>query len=42
MRVLCEQSTGAARPAHQYALSDFGLTGAQLDERFGGYFHARA
>ncbi len=42
MRVLCEQSAGPAGPSHQYALSDFGLTGAQVDERFGGYFHARA
>jgi len=24
------------RPAHRYALSDFGLTGAQVDERFAG------
>jgi hypothetical protein len=42
MRVLCEKSAGAAGPAHQYALSDFGLTGAQVDERFAGYFRARA
>ena len=35
-------SAGPAGPAHHYALSDFGLTGAQVDERFGGYFHARA
>jgi hypothetical protein len=27
---------------HQYALSDFGLTAAQVDERFAGYFRARA
>jgi sulfotransferase family protein len=25
---------GAARPAHQYSLSDFGLTAAQVNERF--------
>jgi hypothetical protein len=24
-------------PAHRYALSDFGLTGDQVDERFAGY-----
>ena len=27
---------GAARPAHRYALTDFGLTGEQVDERFFG------
>ena len=42
MRVLCEQSAGAGGPAHQYALSDFGLTGAQVDERFAGDSRARA
>jgi Sulfotransferase family len=42
MRALCEQSAGAAGPGHHYALSDFGLTGAQVDERFAGYFRARA
>jgi hypothetical protein len=42
MRVLCEPGAGAGGPAHQYALSDFGLTGAQVDERFAGYFRARA
>jgi hypothetical protein len=31
-----EASHGAARPAHQYALADFGLTGEQVDERFAG------
>jgi hypothetical protein len=35
MRTLHQQSAGAARPAHHYALSDFGLTGEQVDERFG-------
>jgi hypothetical protein len=30
------------RPAHRYALSDFGLTGEQVDERFAGYLSARA
>jgi hypothetical protein len=32
-------STGTA---HQYSLSDFGLTGEQVDERFAGYLGARA
>jgi Sulfotransferase family len=27
---------GEARSAHRYSLADFGLTGAQVDERFGG------
>jgi hypothetical protein len=36
-----QQSAGAMGAAHQYALSDFGLTGAQVDERFDGYAHAR-
>jgi hypothetical protein len=27
---------GDARPAHRYSLADFGLTGEQVDERFGG------
>jgi hypothetical protein len=31
---------GGARPAHRYALADFGLTAAQVDERFAGYFGA--
>jgi len=42
MRALCEQSPGAAGPGHRYALSDFGLTGEQVDERFAGYYRARA
>jgi hypothetical protein len=29
-------SGGASRPAHRYSLADFGLTGEQVDERFGG------
>ncbi len=29
-------AAGDARPAHRYSLADFGLTGAQVDERFGG------
>ncbi|TYB49752.1 sulfotransferase family protein [Actinomadura chibensis] len=32
-----ESSAGAARPAHRYSLSDFGLTPEQIDERFPGY-----
>jgi len=42
MRVLCEQNAGTAGPGHRYALSDFGLTGEQVDERFAGYYRARA
>jgi Ni/Co efflux regulator RcnB len=42
MRMLCEQSPGTAGPGHHYALSDFGLTGEQVDERFAGYHRARA
>ena len=38
MRGLHEQSAGAARPAHHYALADFGLTGGQVDERFQGRY----
>ncbi|WP_248960183.1 sulfotransferase family protein [Sphaerisporangium perillae] len=35
MSALHEESrTGASRPAHRYDLSDFGLTGEQIDERF--------
>jgi len=26
----------SARPSHRYSLADFGLTAAQVDERFGG------
>lgn len=37
MRALHARNTsGNARPAHQYALSDFGLTGEEVDERFAG------
>jgi Sulfotransferase family len=43
MRSLHADSTsGSGRPAHQYALADFGLTGEQVDERFAGYLGARA
>ena len=38
MRGLHERSASAARPAHHYALSDFGLTGEQVDERFQGAY----
>ncbi|MFG2087596.1 MULTISPECIES: sulfotransferase family protein [unclassified Spirillospora] len=31
-----ESATGAAKPAHRYALEDFGLTPEQVDERFSG------
>jgi len=36
------QSPGepARRPTHHYALADFGLTGAAVDERFAGYLAA--
>ncbi|MFB4320547.1 sulfotransferase [Actinomadura sp. 21ATH] len=38
MRRLRDESvSGAARPAHRYALEDFGLTAEQVDERFAGY-----
>ncbi|TDC88837.1 sulfotransferase [Actinomadura sp. 7K507] len=32
-----ESATGAAKPAHRYALEDFGLTAEQVDERFAGH-----
>jgi hypothetical protein len=41
MRALHQQSA-KAKPAHHYALSDFGLTGEQVDERFAGYLSAHA
>jgi hypothetical protein len=31
-----EAARGDSRPAHRYSLADFGLTGEQVDERFGG------
>ena len=34
-RAAGERGPGAA-PRHRYALADFGLTGEQVDERFGG------
>jgi hypothetical protein len=42
MRELLGQDAGGATAAHHYALSDFGLTGAQVDERFAGYLGAHA
>jgi hypothetical protein len=37
VRALHAEAEGsAARPAHRYALTDFGLTAEQVDERFGG------
>jgi hypothetical protein len=38
MRELHKQSASAGRPAHHYALADFGLTGEQVDERFQGRY----
>lgn len=38
MRALRAGSRGA-QPAHRYSLSDFGLTGEQVDERFAGHHH---
>ena len=35
-------SAGGDRPGHRYSLSDYGLTGEQVDERFAGYLGARA
>ncbi|TDD24420.1 sulfotransferase [Actinomadura sp. KC06] len=32
-----ESATGAAKPAHRYALEDFGLTSEQVDSRFADY-----
>ena len=42
MRALHAGSAGPGRPEHRYDLSDFGLTGEQVDERFAGYLGARA
>ena len=38
MRGLHGQSANAAKPAHHYALADFGLAGEQVDERFQGRY----
>jgi len=37
-----DSGSGGGRPAHRYALADFGLTGEQVDERFAGYRHTHA
>jgi len=43
MRTLHRQSDrGGSTSAHRYTLADFGLTGAEIDERFGGYLRAPA
>jgi len=42
MRELTGQGAGGTTAAHHYTLSDFGLTGAQVDERFAGYLGAHA
>jgi len=34
--------SGERRPAHRYGLADFGLSAAQVDERFAGYLAAHA
>ncbi|GAA5112152.1 sulfotransferase [Haloechinothrix salitolerans] len=39
-RVDAESRTGPRKPSHQYALSDFGLTAAQVEERFADYVGA--
>jgi hypothetical protein len=42
-RVLHAQGPATdARPAHRYTLSDFGLTGEEVDERFAGYLRSLA
>jgi hypothetical protein len=33
-RLHTESRSGAGRPAHQYTLSEFGLTAEEIDERF--------
>jgi hypothetical protein len=36
MRAVHARSAGSGAPAHRYALSDFGLTAGQVDDRFAG------
>jgi hypothetical protein len=36
MRTLAEAHAAGGGPGHRYALADFGLTGAEVDERFAG------
>jgi hypothetical protein len=36
------RTTVASRSAHRYTLADFGLTGEEIDERFGGHQRAHA
>jgi hypothetical protein len=41
MRALLDHSAAAdTQSAHRYSLSDFGLTGEQVDERFSGYLRS--
>jgi len=37
-----ETASGDRRPAHHYQLSDFGLTGEEVDERFADYLRTHA
>ncbi|HTI21380.1 MAG TPA: sulfotransferase [Kutzneria sp.] len=36
-----DNSSGQRQPAHRYQLSDFGLTGEEVDERFADYLRAQ-
>jgi hypothetical protein len=40
MQMLHQRSGRSAQSVHHYDLSDFGLTGGQIDERFAGYHGA--
>jgi hypothetical protein len=42
MVALHGRAAGPATPAHHYTLSDFGLTGDRVDERFAGYLGTHA
>jgi hypothetical protein len=35
-----DNTSGQRQPAHRYQLSDFGLTGEEVDERFADYLRA--